>query len=236
MLAAICDDEAYQRTKLAGYLEPFRSENPNLQIVEFSCGEDLLAAIHGGQVFDFVFLDIRMKEIDGIQTAQEIRRGNQSAILFFITSFTQYVSAAFTVNAFQFLVKPIRQDVFDREFRRAIQKHLLNHQKYVIQNKSRTVALEIPDITYLECSAHHIIVHTTGNEYVKSGKLNIEEQQLIPYGFVRSHQAFLVNMTHILEILPEDILLKNGAKAMVSARKRAFVLQSYNKFLAGCAL
>lgn len=236
MRIAICDDEELQRKNIASFIEPYRGDYPAMTVSEFCCGEDLLAAMGVGQSFDFYFLDIQMREIDGIQTAQEIRMNNSHAILFFITGFMQYVSAAFTLGAFQFLVKPVKREAFDREFRRAVLKHLMDHQKYVVESKSRVVTLEIKDITYLESSKHLLIIHTGQGEFVKPGKLNDEEAKLRPYGFVRTHHGFLVNMAFVFEILQEDIILKDGSKVMISTRKRADVLQSYNHYLAGCAL
>jgi DNA-binding LytR/AlgR family response regulator len=236
MRIAICDDEQQQREMIAGYLQPYKKIFANLSVEQFDCGEALLASLAAGQVFDFYFLDIQMKDINGIQTGQEIRKHSQHAILFFITSFTRYVSAAFTLNAFQFLVKPVKQESFDREFRRAVNKYLTAHKKYPIENKSRIITLEIQDLVYLESSAHHIIVYTDANEYIKPGKLNDEEKSLSPYGFVRTHQGFLVNMAYIFEIGQENILLTNGSTAMVSIRKRTEVLQKYNKYLTGCVL
>ena len=236
MQIAICDDEHLQRKNIATYLQSYHADYPAVTVQEFCCGEDLLAAIGAGHSFDFFFLDIQMREIDGIKTAQEIRKSNSHAIIFFITSYMQYVSAAFTLGAFQFLVKPVKQEAFDREFKRAIHKHLMDHKKYVIESKSRTVTLEIKDITYLESSKHHIIIHAGHAEYVKPGKLNDEEAKLRPYGFVRTHQGFLVNMDCIFEIMQEDIMLKDGSIIMVSTRKRTDVLQKYNRFLAGCVL
>jgi len=236
MRIAICDDEEFQRKNIVSFITPYQTDYPAMMVSEFCCGEDLLAAIGAGQSFDFFFLDIQMKEIDGIQTAQAIRKDNPHAILFFITGFMQYVSAAFTLNAFQFLVKPVKREAFDREFRRAIVKYLMDHRKYVVESKSRVITLEIKDIVYLESSKHLVIIHTGQGEYVKPGKLNDEEAVLRPYGFVRTHHGFLVNMAFVFEVLQEDIILKDGSKVMVSTRKRADVLQSYNQYLAGCAL
>lgn len=236
MHIAICDDEAYQRAAIVSFIEPFLTKYPSITIAEFCCGEDLLAAAQAGQHFDFFFLDIQMKQIDGIQTAQELRKDNPAAIIFFITSFLSYVSAAFSLSAFQFLVKPVKKDTFEREFQRAIEKYLMDRQKYLVESRSRIVTLEIKDIVYLESSKHHIILHAGQREFIKLGKMNDEEKQLRPYGFIRTHQAFLVNMAYFYEILPEDVMLKDGSKAMISIRRRSEVLQSYSRYLAGCAL
>jgi len=238
MRIAICDDEKRERESIAQYIAAYRNAHPAVpfEISAFSCGEELLAAYHEAKDFDFLFLDIQMKDIDGIQTAKEIRKTNKHAIIFFITGFTQYVSAAFTLNAFQFLLKPVKKEAFDREFGRALKQYFMEHQKYIIEIDSRTVALEIKDIVFLNSSDHYITIRTEQGKHIKRGKLNDEEKTLTPYGFVRTHNSFLVNMAYIFEITQKEVILKNGSRAALSARKRADVIDSFNSFLVGCAV
>jgi len=233
MKIAICEDEEYQRDIIEGYILNHESQYPGITITAYKSGEELLDAYRQGEQYDFLFMDIQMKEIDGIKTAQEIKKHNRHLIIFFITGYTKYVSAAFSLNAFQFLIKPVRQDLFDREFERAIRKYHREHQKYVINNKTGTISLEIKDVMYLESSNHQIIVHTEDNEYIKTNTMNDEEKRLTPYGFVRTHQSFMVNMAYITEITEGDAVLNDGRLVMVSARKRTEVLNCFNQFLAG---
>lgn len=233
MRIAICDDEKVCRDAISEFISRYQQDELQLDVAEFFNGEELLAAYKNGANFDFLFLDIQMKDIDGIQVAQKIRETNKHVIIFFITGFTQYVSAAFALDAFQFLVKPISKGEFDREFSRALNKHLMDHKKYILEVKSSIVSLEILDIVYIESSVRHIIVHTEKNHYTKLGKLNDEEKILAPYGFVRTHQSFLVNMAYIYEITQMEIILTNGSRLEISRRKRTDVISRFNKFIKG---
>ncbi|MDR1156875.1 MAG: LytTR family DNA-binding domain-containing protein [Oscillospiraceae bacterium] len=238
MRIAICDDDQRERDTVERLVLGYEKTYPEVpfHISAFDSGEALLAVYRDGTNFDMLFLDIQMKDIDGIQTAQEIRKTNQHAIIFFITGFTQYISAAFTLNAFQFIVKPVKKDMFDREFRRALKKHFMGHKKYIVESDARTIALEIKDIVYMESLDHYIAVHTERNEYIKRGQLNGEEKALVPYGFVRTHRKYLVNMAYIFEITQNDMVLKSGDHLQLSARKHSEVMNSFNHFLAGHSL
>lgn len=232
---AICDDEKQECDTIEQYITSYKEAHPVLtfNISVFSSGEELLSAYHNGKNFDFLFLDIQMKDIDGIQVAKEIRKTNKHAIIFFITGFTQYVSAAFSLQAFQFLLKPVKKDSFEREFRRALKKYFTEHKKYIIESDSRTVYLEIKDIVYIESSNHHIIVHTEQNEYIKRGKINSEELLLSPYGFVRIHHSYIVNLAYVFELTFKNVVLKNNIKIAVSKRKHTEVKSRFNNFMAG---
>lgn len=143
MRIAICDDDERERNTVEEYVRAYQGIYPSIlfDISAYCSGEELLAAYQGGAKFDFLFLDIQMKDIDGIQTAQKIRKTNKHAIIFFITGFTQYISDAFTVNAFQFLLKPVKKDAFDREFQRALDQYFIEHKTYMFEDKSRTIRM-----------------------------------------------------------------------------------------------
>ncbi|MBU5312510.1 hypothetical protein KQI38_10750 [Tissierella carlieri] len=48
-----------------------------------------------------------MKDRDGVQTAQKIRKRDKHTIIFFITSYVNFLSDTFRVGAFQFLIRSI---------------------------------------------------------------------------------------------------------------------------------
>jgi len=232
MRIAICDDDKLQRETLEQYVTEHISAYPNIKITKYSSGEKLLDALRSYKI-DILLLDIEMGGINGIETAKKIREFNSEIIIIFITGYVNYVSDAFRTNAFQFLIKPVKQELFDQEFERAIKKYQNDHHKYVIVQKSGTISLEINEIIFLESEGRKINIHTKNKLHTKYGTINDEENTLLNYGFVRCHQAFLVNMKYILEIEKNDIVLKNGIKIMISVRKRSEVVTKFNKYLAG---
>jgi DNA-binding LytR/AlgR family response regulator len=112
----------------------------------------------------------------------------------------------------------------------------LDIQKYIIENESQTVVLEIKDIVYIESDDHYMHIYTEEKEYLKRGNLNDEEKALAPYGFVRIHRKCLVNMAFVFEVTQNLVTLKNGSPLKLSARKRGEVMSCLNQFLAGCSI
>ena len=69
----ICDDERTLRNDLRQVLETeLELCGETFKIAEFDCGESLVRALNDS-VFDIIFLDIEMKDLDGVATAREIR-------------------------------------------------------------------------------------------------------------------------------------------------------------------
>lgn len=231
MRIAICDDEKFYRDKVKENLDTYKKDYPEIEILEFNCGEDLISFYNIGEKFDFLFLDIQMKDIDGVQTAQEIRKLDNHVIIFFITSYINFVSATFRVGAFQFLIKPINESDFKKDFDRAIEQHKVNHCKYIVKYKDSTTTLEIKDIIYIEALNRHLFVFDGVNRYEYVGKLKEEEKKLSPYGFVRCHQGFLVNIAYIKLINRTSIVLKNGNEIPVSKGLKSNLMDYFNKYI-----
>lgn len=51
-----------------------------------------------------------MDGINGIETAQKIRRYDKDVKIIYVTSYTEYTNAAFSVHAFGYLNKPVKQE------------------------------------------------------------------------------------------------------------------------------
>lgn len=80
------------------------------EIASFPSGEALLSHINEKSAdFDMIFLDIFMKEINGIDTARAIRLTNDSTAIIFTTVSSQHVFSGYEVQALQYLLKPVNQ-------------------------------------------------------------------------------------------------------------------------------
>ena len=79
--------------------------------------------ISAGIDHDISFLDIEMGDISGIELAKRIRKRQEKSgkrsIIIFVTGFREYMEDAFDVNAFHYLVKPIKEEKFKEVFKRA---------------------------------------------------------------------------------------------------------------------
>ena len=100
---AVCDDEVVECCNMARKIKDILEEMKIPCIVrQFWSGEKLLQALEG---FDIVFLDIIMRDLDGMKTAQIFRKKAFDKILIFVSSSREYVFEAYDVEAFQYLLK-----------------------------------------------------------------------------------------------------------------------------------
>ena len=236
MRIAVCDDEKVFRDVLLEYLKPYREDRPELSVTEFCSGEDLVAAYEREERFDLIFFDVEMTGITGVEAAGIIRGMDSAALFVFVTSHIRYVSEAFVLNAFQFLVKPVSKDLFDREFLRAEESYRKLRYKYKLSYKTNTVFLELGDIYYIETFGRKLKVVTKKDEYVCLGSIGEEERKLSGYNFVRSHKGILVNLRHVFRPEETRLTLSEGRSVPLSRHYRNELLSKLNKYISGCSV
>lgn len=104
----VVDDEWYNLEEICDLVE-----KTGFMRVEgrYQNGEDALQG--AAQVVPQVaFIDIEMPEMDGLTLAEKLLERNPEMKIVFITGWNQYAVAAFDLNAFDYVMKPINKDRF----------------------------------------------------------------------------------------------------------------------------
>lgn len=237
MRVALCDDEANFCDQIREMLLTVEDEK---NISCFSSGEELLLQSEKN-FYDIVYLDIEMQGINGIEVAEKLKKRNHNMIIIFVSSYTSYISRAFRVAAFQFLIKEnVDREAVLSEYHRAKERYRKDHDHYTIKQKTDIRRFEIYEITYLESRNRHLYLNTAdGEEYEFRGKLDRESEKLQMYHFVRVHESYLVNMAYIETYGSDQLTLKYNGKSerfTISRRYRETVGRAYNLYIAGCSI
>lgn len=117
--ALLVDDESPARKELRYLLKPFSE----IQIVgEADNALEALELINNLE-YSVVFLDIEMPGLQGIELAKQLQeRGNSPAIIF-ITAHEEFAVEAFSVNALDYLLKPINSKRLEQALQKVIAYH-----------------------------------------------------------------------------------------------------------------
>lgn len=231
MRVCICDDNEAVHREIKECLQRFFVEADMPQITDFFQGEELVEHYSSQKDFDIIFLDVEMGEMNGIETAAEIRKYTSEAIIIFVSSHKNYVFDVFRCEAFHFLVKPINQEEFDDVFNRALHKHSVMNEKYIVSWKNNRETLVIGDITYIEGYKRRLKVHTTEEEYEHIGKVSDAYEKLKIHGFLRIHQGYVINMRYIKAFGSTEVVLTDGSIIPIGEKRRKEALQMYDKYI-----
>ena len=118
---AIVDDEPEAIKILENYLARFSKEN-GCEFHYASYKNPVAFLENSKQAYDLVFLDIEMPDMSGMDAARKFREYNVSSALIFVTNMAQYAIEGYSVNADDFIVKPISYYDFAMKLARVLNK------------------------------------------------------------------------------------------------------------------
>ena len=212
---AVCEDEQNQRQTLVKLLE--RNLNKEqYTISEFSSGEDLLLSI---KIFNLYFLDIQLNELTGIEVAKKIRLINENSMIIFVTGFKEYVSEAFDVRAFHYILKPVDEEKFKEILHSALVQFEKNDKFIIAKTMGNLNKIFIKDILYIEAEQRKLRVHTSYDVIEYYYRISEIEQELQGFHFFRCHKSYMVNLKYVQSFDSNSITLKSCEKIYLSKYK-----------------
>jgi DNA-binding LytR/AlgR family response regulator len=235
---AVCDDDLHTAALIEQLILDMRHAiSEELEVALFYSGESFARELQCGSRYDLVFMDIEMKEMDGIAAGQILREDdrNDGTQLIYISSHEQYHLQLFDVRPSGFIKKPVEPDAFLHKLipalHKAIRLRLQGQTHFLpVQQKGKERLVPYRDIVYLESSIRRITLVTKESEVQYYGILKEEERKLPPGMFIRIHQSYMVNFYYISEISGKRIRLITGGELPVSEKHSAAVRRAYLRF------
>ncbi len=221
---AICDDEKYFVDKLHIWIKDFFLEKRvDFRITEYSNGKDLLE--HGTDC-DLLFLDVKMEEQDGFRTAEILRKNGFSGCIIFSTIMKNDMYRAFEYEAFDYLVKPISSEAFERTMERFINSLETNEKQIVVSSRGQKSIVKSADILYCEIINRKIYLHQSDGSTIEYyGKIS-ELEKSLGGNFFKSHRSYLVNLQHIVSCGSNEITVSGNEKIPLSRSRRAALMDA----------
>lgn len=230
MRIAVCDDDETAVSFLRELIESYPKQK--LSADGYSSGEDLLRT---GNIYDLIFLDIDMKGIDGIETARRIRIHDRKVKIVYVTSYKEYAGKAFSVHAFGYLLKPVKQEKIWKQIEDALlwQEEEAPEVKQVeFTAVEGLVRLPVDMIYYFEYQNRRIYMKAKDITYEMRGKISDIACRMEEYGFSVPHKSFVVNLYHVKNIKGYEILMMNGERIPLSQKQAVQFKEKLSLYLA----
>ncbi|MCZ4318838.1 LytTR family DNA-binding domain-containing protein [Aequorivita viscosa] len=222
--ALVIDDEELARKRVLYLL----LQVPDVEVIgECSNGKTAIAEIDK-QRPDLIFLDINMKDMNGFEVLQKITL-SPKPIVIFVTAYDNYALKAFDVDAFDFLLKPFKDERFFRTIEKVrkisaneadenFEKRIIElfnlykskAQKTAILDKipvkqgNKTVLIHPDEILYITASGSYAEIFVENKKYVLRESLNSLCESLDGNKFIRIHRSSIVNLHHVKEIVHSE--------------------------------
>jgi len=184
---------------------------------------------------DVVFLDVQMQGRDGFYVLEEVSAYPRPPFIIFATAYDQYAIRAFEENAVDYVLKPFSEARIRKSLSRVRQIYenrdsgmvgrelrLLTDylgqerdtiNKVPVDHGGRILLLDTTEILFCKADEKKVTVHTKNAYFPIHALSSLDElgERLQSFPFFRSHRAYLVNLSHVREIVP----LINGRYLLV---------------------
>jgi two-component system response regulator AlgR len=244
---AIVDDEAPARSRLRDLLADCAEKMPLHIVGEADNGADALALVTA-QPADVVLLDIRMPGMDGIETAQHLRRFEPPPAVIFTTAYDVYALKAFEVHAIDYLLKPIRAARLLDALAKAhtmvapkaealAQMRAAPRTALSSSERGKVHLIQVSSVIFLRAELKYVTVRTREREHLVEESLTRLEEE---FGdkFVRVHRSCLVARAAIrgFERAAADtgeghwaVLLNGCDERIAVSRRQQFIVREFTK-------
>lgn len=222
--ALVVDDEQLARDEVCYLL----GQTGAVEVVaQASNGVDALR-LTGELAPDLLLLDVQMPGLDGFEVARRLVEADVRPQVVFLTAFDQYAIDAFSVNAVDYMLKPVDparlQEMLARVRRRveseqasklplspadlervvaAVQARQERQDQLAVRVGERFVLVQTSELIHASLVEEQVVVVTdtaTGTSNYRT--LDELQARLDPGVFWRVHRSHLVNITKIKEIVP----------------------------------
>jgi len=219
------------------------------RVATATSAKEALVYLSGGK-YDGLFLDVHMPEIEGMALARLLRRFADPPGVVFLTGHPDAAVEAFEVQALDFIVKPVSRDRLDAALRR-----VADHARPVPQASSETggdgngggdggtpsrpdvVAVDNPKgggkrlvrletISIAQANGDYARIVCDDGRFLLRTPLSQLEKDWAQSGFARVHRAYLVNLTHAVELRAQlngtaVLIMRDGTEVPVARRNVA---------------
>lgn len=227
---AICDDEKDFVQHLTGLIEHYSKESgEQVKVTPYYDGMDLIEKYDPS--IDLIFLDIQMRLLDGLHTAERLRQMDRSVGIIFLTTLTQYGLEGYKYQATNYIIKPLKYARLKSELDRFIGRRRRDEvPSIVITNDSGKYKVPLKSIRYVETFKRNLLFHTEQEEIISYRSMKEMEQELSDRDFVRCHTSYLVNLFYIKGVKKLDIELISGEHIPVSQPKRKEFMEKLTEY------
>lgn len=212
----ICDDESIILELLRTLVEECLVElDVDGKIVLFDSGKKVFEE---AEKIDYLFLDIEMPDMDGIEVGHKLRDRNMDCKIIMVTSREERFREAFIINAFDFINKPFEKEEIKAVLRRGLEEQLDTKtiEVFLARNKYEICEKDIKFIKATDSSVEFVSRHGIFRKETSLSKL---EEILEEKFFFRISKKYIVNMRWIDEY-KDGIVKVDNIDMKVSIRKK----------------
>lgn len=229
MHVLVCDDNRAFADTLSAELRRLAAAAHNAISVTCVYDPAALSAEALAQI-DIAFLDIDLGEESGMALARRLRAVRGDMLLIFVTNYIEYSLEGYEVQAFRYLLKSELAPKLPACFAQAVSAFYAPGKRIRLSCDGEETDIELHNLVYAETDNRRLLLHlNAGARRALHTAMTMNEAAalLAPYGFLRIHQSYLVNMAHVKKLQSTGVKLSNELILPVSKQNYQSLKQRY---------
>lgn len=231
---AIVEDESAHADLLVRYIGEWSANNHiRCRFQEFPNAESFLFEWEENRVWDALFFDIQMPDMNGVDLARRIREQDGRVAIVFTTGITDYLQEGYEVAALHYLVKPLDKQKVAICMERIVdgREQEVDGQVCLVETEGASMRIRAKDIVYIEAFSHETEVHVKEAVYRVREGIGVWQERLSGSGlFVLCHRSYLVNLLYVARIDKSEVVLDGGERIPLSRRSHRAVNEAFIRF------
>ena len=231
MRLAIVDDESVYRSQLVELIDSV-CDRADVSCFLYSDGSELIRSFESGFKLDAIFLDIEMKDVDGMTAARKVREYSKDIPIIFLTSHTELAMDGYEVDAFRFLSKPVNE-IKLRETLTDLEKKLKVDEKIVLKKDGEEIVYPVSDLIYVE-AANNCVRFCFRSDAVELRMKFTDAVALVDVlssDFIKIHRSYYINLGHVRKLSAADVILDNKETLPVARSASAEAKKSLLEYI-----
>ena len=250
MRAIIVEDELNVRE---GFVKLINVFCPEVNVIGVAESVETALELIGKSEFEILFLDINLPDGSGFHLIHRLE--NRNFHIIFVTAYDQYAIDAFKISAVDYLLKPVSPDLLKKAIGKLknipvkeedsrflvlndrVEETYRSNEKIILKDGESMQLVVIEDIIYCNAEGSYTTFYLKNNrKIITSLNLKEYERMLSPYGFIRSHHSYLINLYHVSSVQKSDggyIIMSDDSNLPLSIRKKAAVVEALKSKFVG---
>lgn len=215
---AIVEDDAQLHNYYGKMIETWaKARKVRLNITFVESAEEYLFKYDRPNEFDILFLDVCMKDMNGMELAHAVRAFDRRVQIVFLTGKTEYVFEGYEIGAVRYLVKPVEETELAKALDACMEKLAGSRDDYLaIKYQGENLRILRSEIISVKVDGHYLQMQTTDKVYEWKASLKETLNKLDPERFAAANRSTVVNLEFVKKITREECILENGEKVAVS--------------------
>lgn len=231
---AICEDEDAFICELKENLMKYAAETEQeFCLFVYHDGSELLQKYNSK--YDLIFMDIKMEQMNGLKTAEEIRKIDSTVGLIFLTSWKQYVWKGYEYSAVNYLLKPVKYGVLKMELDRFFAHYHGKDEPYIsFSNDNGKYKVFYKNLCYAETDKRNVMLHFEGQkQIIYKNMKQISSLLCAQPQFAQCHQSFVVNLSFVKSVEGLELIMITGERIPISQPKRKGFMKQLAEYIGG---